>query len=178
MRLDMLDLLDVAFNRELLLPQFFKPNEIFIEWLVGYANNRMIIDVGSGPGIVTASLLDAGARVCGLEPFADMRNLSDMNMKRMIAGKEVLHVFNRRIEQMPDLFVGRGNKVLLLFARPCHSYFVSNALDMKDANTEALYITVPQNLTRYNDLGEFQDKAVLLNHEGYSEDNEQVYSVY
>jgi hypothetical protein len=172
---DLMD--DLVTDYALLTPQFFKPDQKFIDWLVGYANGRMIIDVGSGPGIVTASLLDSGARICGLEPFADLRKVADKNMERMINGKEVLHILNRRIEQMPELFVGRGDRVLLLFARPCHSYFVSNALDMKDADTEALYITIPENLTRYNDLGDFHNEAILLNHEGESEDNEVVYSI-
>jgi SAM-dependent methyltransferase len=158
--------------------QFFQPDRKFIEWIKTYARNRLIIEVGCGTGIVLMRLMDAGARICGIEPYWDDSAGMEMNMNRIKANQDMIHILSRTIEDLPNMYVGRGDKVLLLFCRPCHSDFVSNTLEVKDKETEVLYITLPENMEKYNDLGQFHERAVLLQHEGRSVEKEQVYSVY
>lgn len=149
--------------------KFFIPDTTMLKWLKEYANGRLILDIGSGDGHITRSLHKLGAKVMGLEPLAEYNGMEFVNTG--------VRIMPWKIEEHPTFFVGRGDKVLLLFARPCHSDFVSKTLDMKDPETEALYITLPENLIEYNDLGKHHDKAVLVNHEGISKDREVVYSV-
>jgi hypothetical protein len=158
--------------------EFFQPDRDFIQWIKNYAGNRMIIDVGCGGGRLLQRLIDfAGAKAYGIDPFFDTESLVYFNWDRMLANKNMIHVFKNRIEEMGSLFQGQGNNVLLLFARPCHSRFVETTIKMKDKETEVLYITIPDNLTRYNDLGKYSKKKVLLQHEGRSVENEEVYSI-
>ena len=69
------------------------------------------------------------------------------------------------------------DQVMLVFARPCHSDFVEVGIRNMPEGMEALYITVPENLDLYNDLGRFEDSAKLVEHDGASEDDEVIYSV-
>jgi hypothetical protein len=147
---------------------FFHPDAAMLKWLKEYAGNRLIIDVGCGTGHITRALFKLGAKVVGLDPF-----YSTEHYEHLLG----CHILPWKIEDHPVFYKGQGNKVLLLFARPCHSDFVANTLDDKDDDTEALYITVPKNLIIYNDLGAHKNRAVLVNHEGTSKDDEVVYSV-
>ena len=151
--------------------KFFQPDQTLLEWIKDYANGRLIIDVGCGSGHISIALRKLGCKVVGFDPYITAEEMTDAKLNHDV------NLLPWQIEDHPNMFVGRGNNVLLLFARPCHSYFVANALDMKDEETEALYITIPENLTRYNDLGRFKNEAVLLNHSGTSKDNEVIYSV-
>lgn len=152
-------------------PNFFQPDQTFLEWIKDYANGRLIIDVGCGTGHITIALRKLGCKVMGIDPFLSSENITRAKMN------DDVNLLPFCIEDHPVFFVGRGDKVLLLFARPCHSFFVSNTLEMKDADTEALYITLPENLDKYDDLGSFKNKAILLQHEGTSKDNEIVHSI-
>ena len=156
---------------------FFRPDKTFIEWIVEYANGRIIVDIGCGSCRVTEKLKDAGARIIGVDPFTSMSNIAAMNMKRLRQGQDIINVLPMRIEECKDLIQNNSQEILMLFARPCHSDFVENALDMKNSNTEALYITVPVNFDKYDDLGEFRDRANLVSHKGISADNETVWSI-
>ncbi len=162
----------MAYKKNILVDtHFFRPDQKFLNWIKEYANGRLIIDVGCGDGHITKALRKLGCRIIGIDPFL---SADDMSRARM---KDDVNLLPFCIEDHPVFFVGHGNKVLLLFARPCHSSFVANTLEMKDADTEALYITVPENLDKYDDLGSFKNKAVLLQHEGTSKDNEIVHSI-
>lgn len=165
---------NAAGNLDLL---FFRPNYEMLQWLVKYAAGRLIIDVGCGSGRLTTNLVDLGAKACGIDPFFDMDNVMAINQDRILNQKGMIHFLPRRIEEVPQLFQGQGNKVLLLFARPCHSAFVSDALKLKDKETEALYITVEKNLTMYNDLGAWDNKKKKIHPQGRSADNEVFFSV-
>lgn len=156
---------------------FFRPNNTMIEWIAKYAGDRVIIDVGCGSARLTTALADQGCKVVGIDPFLDDDNVEALVMSRMNAGKSMIQLLPKKIEDMKALFVGAGDKVLLMFARPCHSDFVYNTLNMKDESTEVLYITVPKNLEKYDDLGEYIDRAVTLNPEGYSADDEVFLSI-
>lgn len=76
-----------------------------------------------------------------------------------------------------DIIEKLGDNILMVIARPCHNDFVENALALKKEGAEALYITVPENLSLYNDLGKFKRRATKINHRGSSKENEIVLSI-
>lgn len=155
---------------------FFKPSIGFCDWLTKYADGRMILDVGCGQGHLIDMLKRAGAKVMGLEPqFDPMKHMAATLFRgRDWNPNEILPWTVKRAE---NFIQQSGDNLLLVFARPSHSGFVEEGLDVMVSGQEALYITVPENLDKYNDLGEYRDQAVLLQHGGTSEDNEVVYSV-
>ena len=156
---------------------FWRPNRVFLQWIVDYAAGRMIIDIGCGTGFNTQHMLDMGARICGIDPYFSYEDYNNINMSRIQAQKPMLQIIPKAIEDVPELIRGKGDKIMLLFARPCHSDFVKNALDMCSSGTEALYITVPENLEKYNDLGRHKLRSQKIQHEGWSVDKEIVISI-
>lgn len=157
--------------------EFFQPDDQFIKWIKEYANNRLIVEIGCGSGRTMMRLADAGARICGVDPYWDMQEYVTINQKRIASGKEMIQVLPKRIEECPALITDKGCKILILFCRPCHSDFVVNTLNIKDADTEVLYITKPENLERYNDLGHHESRARKLEHKGFSVESEIVLSI-
>lgn len=156
---------------------FFRPNLEFCEWLRDYANGRVIIDVGSGQGHLVRMLDMVGAKAMGIEPNFNHREWMKWRMQHDGGNINVNEILEGTVQQYKGIIKGLGTKVLLVFARPCHSNFVEEGIYNLSEGAEALYITVPENLTRYNDLGAFKDRATLVNHRGTSEDEEVVYSV-
>lgn len=151
--------------------RFFQPDDTLLESIVKYANGRIIFDVGFGSGDLMIELKNKGARVTGIELFQEM----DTFQKLLENGiGSVLWGDVKRHEKLINCL---GDKALLLFARPCHSDFVEFCLDVKDPKTEALYITVPENLNLYDDLGDYRDKAKRIILEGTSLDNEIIMSI-
>lgn len=157
--------------------EFFQPDSAFIDWIVAYAAGRLIVDIGCGSALTTMRLQDAGGRACGIDPFYDMEAGSRMNMDRIMHDKEMVQVLPLKIEDCLALITDKGTKILMLFCRPCHSNFVINVLNLKDKETEALYITIPENLRLYNDLGSHEDRMVKIDHKGWSVEKEEVYSI-
>lgn len=155
---------------------FFKPNLIFTEWLAKYANGRVIVDVGAGQGHLVRMLKMSGARALGIEPLFNYNEYMKYHLVRGIV-PDPNEMMPMTVKQAGGIISGMGNKAMLIFARPCHSDFVVEGLDLMSNGSEALYITVPENLQKYNDLGHYEDQAVLLEHEGISEDNEVIYSI-
>lgn len=159
---------------------FFRPDIEFCEWLKEYAGERLIIDVGSGQGHLVRMLKMVGVkRVIGIEPNIDKEmwikwRLSHDSYNGIFDVNEILQ---GTVESHKKLIYGLKEKVLLVFARPCHSDFVETGIYNMHDDAEALYITVPENLERYNDLGSYKKDAVLLDHKGSSEDSEVVYSI-
>ena len=117
--------------------------------------------------------------------FADYRRLVgiDKQINPFLGGmftlkigfEDVPHMLNYDITQKPEL-LGHPNG-LYIFARPCHSNFVEVSLDNLPKGIEALYITVPENLEKYDDLGKYKDKAKQIFLKGNSVDNEVIYSI-
>jgi hypothetical protein len=156
---------------------FFRPDKTFIKWLVEYANGRIICDIGCGTATLINDLADAGGMVFGIEPNWSAEDNQAMMVRRMNAGKNIINILPRKVQESKTFVANMGDKALLLFARPCHSNFVEDALSYKTDETEALYITVPENLTKYDDLGVFKSRAVKIQHKGWSADNEIVMSI-
>lgn len=156
---------------------FFKPELDFCEWLKEYAGDRMIIDVGAGQGHLVRMLKMTGAKAMGLEP-----NYDPMLAREWRIGRgddfDINEILPWTVEKAKGLIEKMGaEKAMLVFARPCHSDFVYNGIYNMPKGMEALYITKPENLIEYDDLGRFKKEAVLLNHKGRSEDNEVIYSI-
>ena len=150
--------------------RFFEPDKELLKSLVEYANGRVIIDIGCGDCDVLIALKELGAKVLGFEPFLFPEN----NEKVKNAGIMVIEDY---VQRHNPIISGIKEKGLLLFARSCHSNFVEQCLDMKDKSTEALYITIPENLILYNDLGYHEYKAFKKELKGSSRDNEVIYSI-
>lgn len=158
---------------------FFKPNTELVKWLIEYAGDRIIIDAGSGEKfLLSQQLIKNGAkRVLAVDPYIDYNDYMlwrQLNMGNMDIS---FHIFQNEIQDMKDILNNKYQDILLIFARPCHSNWVEETLNLKSDKVEALYITVPENMTNYNDLGIWKDKAVLLEHKGSSADKEVIYSI-
>lgn len=155
--------------------KFFKPDNNLIASIAAYAtatDNRIIVDVGCGDGELIEILHDKyKVRVVGIEPFMMSES---RRIQLMIKGVQIL---NLPVERLEKIIYELKDNGIILFCRPCHSNFVENCLSFKHHNTEALYITVPDNLDIYNDLGKFRNKAKLITLEGTSEDNEIIMSI-
>jgi len=161
---------------------FFRPDLKMVKWLKERANGRLIMDIGSGQGHLVNMLKREGARAMGIEPNINKQEWIKWRMTHRYSGEEidVNEVMDYRVQ---DTFVKKlieslgKDQVMLVFARPCHSDFVEVGIRNMPEGMEALYITVPENLDIHNDLGRFKQDAVLLDHEGVSEDDEVVYSI-
>ena len=62
-------------------------------------------------------------------------------------------------------------------AKQCALMAVQEVLNHKHPDAEGLYITLEENLKRYNDLGTHQNNAVQVFPEGFSADKEVFYSI-
>ena len=161
---------------------FFRPNPKMVRWLKERANGRLILDIGSGQGHLVTMLKREGARAMGFEPNINKQEWIKWRYTHRYNGEDidVNEIMTYRIQ---DTFTKRfieslgAENVMLVFARPCHSDFVEIGIRNMPEGMEAIYITVPENLDLYNDLGRFEKDAELLEHEGSSEDDEVVYSV-
>lgn len=159
---------------------FFIPNNKFIDWLIEYANDRLILDVGSGTGLLLKLIQARGYnKLFGIEPHFDVMKYRQMCM---LNHEEAIH-FEQSEVQNSTMFKAllrdsqHAKPALVVFARPCHSRFVEEGIDLMPSGTEALYITIPENLDKYDDLGEYYPVAKKLNHEGASKEGEWVYSI-
>lgn len=160
-------------------PVFFKPNTELVKWLIEYAGERIIIDAGSGEKfLLSQQLVKNGAKkLIAVDPNIDYSqymlwrqlNMSDLSVS--------FHVFPKEIQSLSELLNNKYQDILLVFARPCHSNWVEETLNLKSDRVEALYITLPENMNEYDDLGVWKDKAVLLEHKGSSADKEVIYSI-
>ena len=161
---------------------FFRPDLKMVRWLKERANGRMIIDVGSGQGHLVTMLKREGARAMGFEPNINKEEWIKWRMldTHHTDSIDVNEIMTYRIQDTfaKKLIESLGkDQVMLVFARPCHSDFVEVSIRNMPEGMEAIYITVPENLDLYNDLGRFEDGAELLEHDGMSEDSEVVYSI-
>lgn len=154
---------------------FFKPDIFFTDWLVKYAGDRIIMDVGAGQGHLVRMIKKSGGRAIGLEPNFNRAKYVEFCMA---TGKLPNNdMIAKSVQEAKSMIQGGRDKILLVFARPCHSDFVEVGLDIMDDATEALYITIPENLDKYRDLGKYHDIAEKIEFEGSSEDDEVVLSI-
>lgn len=159
---------------------FFQPDNKMLKWLAEYANGRLIIDVGAGTLHLGTMLKATGYnKYFAIEPFIDGIRYRELCM---LKGMTALHLDTSPVEEstMFKSMAGKPSEYmtpLVIFARPCHSDFVENAIDLMYEGAEALYITVPENIDLYDDLGSYRNKATFVEHEGKSKDGEVIYSI-
>jgi hypothetical protein len=149
--------------------RFFIPDMELKEWIKNYANGRFIIDVGAGTGEFAIEMREIGAKIMCIEPFYEVETYNFIS--------KGIQWWPHEVEESESLIKSLGDKALFLFARPCHSTFVETCINYMDDNAEALYITIPENIERYQDLGKWDKNKQLLNHKGTSVDNEVIYSI-
>jgi|LakMenE01Jun11ns_1017448.scaffolds.fasta_scaffold9955146_6 hypothetical protein len=151
--------------------RFFIPNMELKQWIKDYAGDRFIVDVGAGTGEFALEMNAIGAKIMCIEPYP----LFHVNTFKFIS--KGIQWWPETVENSEKLIKGLGKKALFLFARPCHSNFVETCIDYMDDEAEVLYITIPENVTKYQDLGRWDDNKILLDHKGTSKDEEVIYSI-
>lgn len=156
---------------------FFRPDNNFIKWLVEYANGRIIVDVGCGTGWITQSIVNEGGKAIGIDSRFNNEDGIKINIRRLKYQQNTINFISDKIENQSKLLQALGSKGLIIFCRPSHGNFVENCIKIKHKDTEVLYITIPENLEKYNDLGIFKSKAIKITHSGTSVDNEVVLSM-
>lgn len=160
---------------------FFNPDNTFVKWIAEYANKRIIIDIGCGSGLLLEKLRDVAkySKTIGIEPTFDYESKLEILMKNSNSNISPVKILPNYVEDkiVRTIIEQGGDKILMVFARPCHNDFVENALSFKQLNTEALYITKQENIKKYSDLGKFEKIAKKIKHQGTSQDNEIVYSI-
>lgn len=160
---------------------FFKPNSEFIKWLVSeIGEDDLFVDVGCGSGKLTEALFHHGAGGMGVDLYADDVNWRLIKMKGIEKGMNIHLVQydstdpNGMVAKMSE---SKHKKTTFIFARPCHSTFVEKTIDVLASGSRVLYITLPENLAKCDDLGKYNDLKNLLQHKGTSVDNEIVYEI-
>lgn len=158
---------------------FFQPDMEFIRWLKEYAGQRIILEIGCGTGHVLHMLRAAGhSLLCGVEPQWDYMAQAETDIRNR---DSILQVLPWDVERAADFIrtvsgakAGHVQGCLLLFCRPCHSDFVEEAIDCAAPGTEVMYITKPENLERYCDLGRYEHLAKSIEYRGTCKDGEVV----
>jgi hypothetical protein len=156
----------------------FKPDILFVHWLIAYAGDRMIVDVGCGQGHLVRMVKKFGGKAMGLEPNFDYTAYIKLRAMKGNLETSINEILPYSIQDASELIKGMGNKAMLIFAKPCYGNFVETGLNIMSDDMEALYITIPENRKNIqNALGKYTSKAVLLEHLGVSEENEIVFSI-
>lgn len=156
---------------------FFEPSMKFVRWIAAYANDRLIIEVGCGTAHVLHLLQASGYnKIMGFEPEWDV---TVGTIDRLESGLGTMHILPYRTQEniAQNLLkaCSKGDKAILLACRPCHGDFVEVAVDALESGTEVMYITKPENIEKYSDLGRYQHLLQEVEHEGSSTDDEKVY---
>jgi hypothetical protein len=116
---------------------FFKPTPRWIEWLVNYAQGRLIIDVGCGDGHLLKTLVVHGyTGIIGVDPYVSEETAFDFIKQR-------IHLLTFKAEECK--LITEHDKSLLVIARPCHNGFVADTL-RANAGNEVLYVSNPTNV--------------------------------
>lgn len=155
---------------------FFKPNKQFAKWLLERFGKKLFIDVGCGDGTLVDMLMRLGGKGMGMDLY--YRSIWELKRLKFMQDPKyggMLHFIeddattsNYIRDANPDVFI-------LLFCRPCHGYFVEDTIENAPSGTEVYYITKPENIDKYNDLGSYWQFAEQLEHEGSSVDDEVVF---
>lgn len=132
---------------------FFRPTKKWIQWLIEYADNRIIVDVGCGEGELLKQLSKAG---CDRWIGVDLYIREDL--REYFKGE---CVYLLEINTIESTLLSKLDQCLFLFCRPCHGGFVMLTLFNLPANAEVLYVGKPGNLYYDFDYSLAKD-AILL----------------
>lgn len=154
---------------------FFKPNTKLVKSIIAHANGRVIMDIGCGESFELIKALHAQKHYLLMGIDLQLSTIQRELFRIQVGMDNFPHLMEWDITKHPQLM--QHPRALYIFARPCHSNFVEESIDNMKPGSECLYITLPENLERYDDLGKYQEQAVKIELEGSSVDNEVIYSI-
>ena len=162
-------------GKALLPPTFFNPNSEFVDWILQYVGDRLVIDIGCGNGNFMRKLKREGHnKLLGFDPFVDYHAFS----------YSMREEFGEMVQFLPYEFAGDFGKNLLskmptetlicFLNRPCHSpLLVRDTYKLcKELGVELIYIGLEKNFDL--DLDEWDIPYTILEHKGKSKDGEIV----
>jgi len=120
---------------------FFNPTDEFVDKLVEVINNRMVVEIGCGEGELMMELIQRNVKIIGIDPYVDT---SDLSITRKI---KILHYeLDEGFDFCSTLIKNLNGNVVFLVARPCHSKFTQEYLNMFGHKSEMIYIGFAKNL--------------------------------
>lgn len=119
---------------------FFDPRDEFLTWLKLYAEGRPVFDVGCGTGRLVERMWALNIKAMGVDKNADL--IEDPNTRRLTLLADAVSC--KTLRDHPGL---------VLFCRPSHTGWVSDALYNLHPDSEAIYISKPGN--QHVDLPDF-----------------------
>jgi len=115
---------------------FFEPTREWVRWLIGFAAERPIIDVGCGDCRLLDMLNEEKyLKMCGVDPLVDCDIISEYILKG-------IQVIPLRAE---ELMLCDYSDQVFVFARPSHTGFVASVLERSENNVH-LYVSKPENV--------------------------------
>lgn len=163
MRLLDLDLWDVEMDFENMPPNVtthFEPTPEFLDWFADKMQDEHIFEVGAGQCKFSEALVNRGVRVMAIEP-----RVSDETLQR--CSNFVLPMAMQKVS------VIRECPVVIVVARPDHSGWFRNLLDIAHPQSRIIYIGLDKNL-RIDIPDTVTLKTLYVN---AGEDDENVYEV-
>lgn len=135
---------------------FFRPTKKWIDWLIGYANGRIIVDIGCGEGLLIKKLSEAGYnKVMGVDLLISDELKCDCYGKgiHLLEIDTLSSTFNR-------IFSSINHNMLFIFCRPCHGWWVEMTINNLPKNADVLYVGLEENLPR--DINVLSHTSMLL----------------
>lgn len=113
--------------------RFLQYEPQFLDWLIIYANDRLIYDIGCGEGFLTTDLLDKGANAVGM----DIREVVLMENRikypnRFLCGPNIGDCLTSKLLQL-------GGKSVYVLGRPCHGQWIEKLI--KRVSGPVIYIS-------------------------------------
>lgn len=128
---------------------FFNPAASFLAWLKTHAANRIVFDVGCGNGELLRRMWKTDIKAVGINVLGDIQIEDPQTLMRTLCQDAVSC---RMLHEARD--------GLVLFCRPDHSGWVSNAIVKLHESVEVLYISLPVNVPV--DLPNFETERVKV----------------
>lgn len=127
---------------------FFDPEDSFLDWLLKYAKDRIVYDLGCGSAEFLVRIWRRGIRGIGIDKNADTL-IEDPEVRRRTLCADTTEFQPLR----------RYENALMLFCRPSHDGWVSKTIYKIHPSCEILYISKPGN--RHVDLPGIDAKRLL-----------------
>lgn len=117
---------------------FFHPTPEFVARMASRCAGRIVVDAGCGYGNTTAALLDAGVGAIGIDLQEDKVTAGLAAYPELIGKLLVGDVVGHPLLSM-------DHPTTVLFARPCHSTWVLDAVQGLKPGCEIIYVSKPGN---------------------------------
>jgi hypothetical protein len=119
---------------------FFNPTDEFVDKLVQVIDGRMVIEIGCGEGDLLQALMKRNVKCIGIDPFVDISKMeSELRAKILRFDQQTAFKMLFDLEKA-------DTKMVFIVARPCHSMFAQEYLNMFGDNSEFIYIGFAKNL--------------------------------